>query len=245
MKKWLLILVVGFSLSSCDVLYQVMNETDKIGTGQYPTNKEAIEGLKQALEIGVDRGSSLLSATDGFLKSQLYKILIPEDVQKAADFLRDRQLGFLVDNSIEAMNRGAELASKEAKDIFVAAIRDMTIQEALSVLTGGDGAATDYLQQSSTYQLRQKYGPIIQKSLDEVGATKNWESLTKTFNDLSIIHGKPKINTDLNAYVTDKAMEALFDTIRKEENKIRANPLERTTDILVKVFAYADSQKNP
>jgi len=243
MKKWIAIALLSFSFTSCDTLLQVLEETEGAGVPTGITSSEAAAGLKEALVKGVGNGTQLLGKTDGFFKSELYKILIPDEVKKAEEFLRGYGLGHIADNSIEAMNRGAEGAMNEAKVVFVNAITAMTIQDAISIVTGGEGAATDYLIRTTSTQLREKFQPIIQQSLDKADATKNWTKLVNTYNNLSLVHGKPKIDPDLNKYVTTKAMTAIFSTVRKEENNIRANPLERTTDILKKVFAYADSKR--
>jgi len=243
MKKWVAIVMLAFTFSSCDTLLQVLEETEGTGVNTGISSAEAVQGLKEALEKGVSNGTSLLGKTDGFFKSELYKILIPDEVLKAEEFLRGYGLGHIADNAIEAMNRGAEGAMNEAKDVFISAIKQMTIQDAVNIVTGGQGAATDYLIKTTSAQLREKFQPVIQNSLDQVGATKNWTQLVNTYNNLSLVHGKPKIDPDLNGYVTEKAMTAIFSRVRIEENKIRANPVERTTDILKKVFAYADSKR--
>jgi hypothetical protein len=137
------------------------------------------------------------------------------------------------------MNRGAENAMVEAKPIFVNAIKSMSISDAISIVTGGDGAATKYLQRATYSQLKEKFYPVIKTSLEQVKVNEPWTKVSSAYNT---VMGK-QVQTDLNDYVTSKAMTALFTQIKKEEDKIRSNPVSRTTDLLKKVFGYADSQK--
>ena len=137
------------------------------------------------------------------------------------------------------MNRGAENAMVEAKPIFVNAIKSMSISDAISIVVGGDGAATKYLQKTTSVQLKNKFYPVIKTSLEQVKVNEPWTKVSSAYNT---VMGK-KVQTDLNEYVTNKAMTALFTQIKKEEDKIRSNPISRTTDLLKKVFGYADSQK--
>lgn len=211
---------------------EILNETSGI------TQSEAAGGLRQALEKGVGYGTSLLSAKDGFFKNAAYKILFPSEAKKVENTLRNLGMGNLCDQMIESMNRGAEKAAAEAKPIFINAIKQMTINDAINIVTGGNGAATDYLTRTTTSQLKAKFKPVVQQSLNKVEATKYWGDVFSTYNKIPTV--KQKINPDLNEYITDKAMTALFDMVKKEENKIRSNINARNTDLLKKVFGYAD-----
>lgn len=202
---------------------------------------EAAQGIKEALTRGVSYGTGLLSAKDGFFKSATYKILFPPEAQKVEENLRKFGFSGTADRMVEAFNRGAEEATAHAKTIFVNAISQMTVQDAIGVVTGGEGAATAYLKKTTTASLREKFRPEIQKALDKVQVLALWEDVMTTYNSLPI--SKEKIEPDLNEYVLGKTMDALFATIEIEENKIRANPALRTTEILKKVFDYADQNK--
>lgn len=246
MKKWILIVAVSFSMTSCDTLLEAMETADGImneTTGI--TQGEAVQGLKEALTNGVSSGTGFLGKTDGFLKNAAYKIIVPEEVRDVESKIRNNPLanalaGKHLDNLVTAMNRGAENAMAEAKPIFVTAIKEMTITDAINIVTGGDGAATNYLKRVTSAQLKEKFLPVIKSSLDGVNANKYWDPVSKAYNMVT----NKNVTTDLNEYVTDLAMTALFTEIKKQEDNIRANPVERTTDILKKVFAYADSRKN-
>lgn len=208
------------------------------------TQEEASQGLKQALEFGVNNGTDFLGATDGFLKNVAYKVLLPEEVREAEQKIRNLPLvgslaGQQMDKLILQMNRGAENAMAEAKPIFVNVIRNMSIADAINIVTGGDGAATAYLKNATSDELREKFRPVIKESLDELNVNDLWTTVSTYYNTAM---GK-SVTTDLNDYVTERAMFALFTEIRKEEDKIRQDPIARTTEILKKVFDYADQQK--
>lgn len=246
MKKIILALTASAFLVSCGNMGQIVKTTDDIlktmNTGI--TSDEASSGLKQALEIGVNNGTSFLGKTDGFLGNAAYKILMPKEVQDAEQKIKGNPIanalaGPYMDKLITAMNRGAENAMAEAKPIFVNAIKSMTIQDAINIVTGGDGAATAYLQRVTSAQLTEKFTPVIKTSLDKVNINEPWTKVTTGYN---MVMGK-SVTTDLNAYVTERAMTALFSQVRQEEDKIRANPIARTTEILKKVFTYADQNK--
>ena len=237
--KKILIALVPIFLFSCEGL-NLTHVGDVVNQLSVPTEAEAANGLKEALKIGLNKGTSTLSAKDGFWGDMAKRILLPPEVQKIEKDLRSLPLvGGEVDKVIKTMNEGAENAVGVAKQVFIDAVTNMTVKDAMGILTGGDGAATKYLKSTTSETLRSKFKPVVQKSLDKVGATKHWSTITSAYN----LTTTKKINTDLNAHVTDKAMVVLFQEVEKQENLIRADPLKRTTDLLKKVFGYADSKK--
>lgn len=218
---------------------QVNKLLKDITTGRVPLSQSEIaNGLKQALEQGVGKGTDLASKTDGYFKNELIKILLPEDAQKVEKTLRQMGLGSEVDRALLAINRGAERAAVEAKPIFVNAIKQMNIQDALAILKGEPTAATDFLKRTTNAQLVELFKPKIQASLDEVGATKYYGDLANSYNKIPL--SRQKIEPGLNAYVTQKAIDGLFVLIAEEEKNIRQNPAGRTTDLMKKVFAQQD-----
>ena len=243
MKKLILSALVLFSMSSCDEILDVLASTGGTGIPGISQN-EAASGLKQALEKGVLTGTSFLGKKDGFLKNAAYKILMPAEVQDAVTKIRANPItnalaGPYLGKVEVAMNTGAENAMAEAKPIFINAIKSMSISDAIGIVTGGEGAGTAYLQRATSANLRSKFTPVITKSLENVNINDPWKKVTTAYNR---VMGK-SVKTDLNAYVTNKAMTALFSQVKQEEDKIRANPVARTTDLLKKVFGYADAQK--
>ena len=197
------------------------------------SNQDIISGLKEALTVGANNGTNKLSMVDGFFKDAALKILMPAEAQKVEKKLRDIGMGKQVDQAILSMNRAAEDAAKSAAPIFINAIKGITIQDGLGILKGGDFAATNYLKEKTVAQLTEAFRPIIEQSLQKVNATKYWNTVFTTYNTFS----KEKVNTDLSAYVTEKATAGIFHQVSLEEQKIRKDPFARTTDILKKVFA--------
>ena len=197
------------------------------------TTEDVASGLKEALVKGISNGSELASRTDGYFKNEAIKILFPPDAKRAEEKLRQVGLGNEVDKFVMALNRGAEDAAREAKPIFVAAIRSMTIDDAWGILKGDQDAATQYLKRTTTAQLKQKFEPVIQNSLEKVNATKYYGDLISTYNKIPFVE---KADPDLAGYATDKAIEGLFVMVAREEREIRQDPMARTTDLLKRVF---------
>ena len=198
------------------------------------TNTEITDGLRQALEMGAKTATNQLSLTDGFFGNALIKVLMPPEAKKVEDALRHIGMGSYVDKAILSMNRAAEDASTKALPIFVNAIKGMTVQDALGILKGNNDAATQYLKAKTNAQLTTAFRPVISASLDKVNATKYWSEVFEIYNNLPTTFNK--VNPDLSAYVTERALNGLFIYVAEEENKIRINPAERITDILKKVF---------
>ena len=194
-------------------------------------------GLKEALQKGVTEQVTKLTAVDGFYKNEAVKILFPEELQKVDKTLRSIGLSSLADEGVKALNRAAEDAVKEATPIFVSAITSMKITDAKNILTGGDTAATTYLEGTTSTSLAAKFSPVIQTSLSKVGADKIWETIIARYNKVPLV---TKVNPDLTNYVTEKAMEGVFKMIAVEEKDIRTNLSARTSPLLKKVFAMQD-----
>lgn len=202
------------------------------GSGQL-SSAEIAGGLKEALTNGVSKGSDLVSQVDGYLKNPEIKIPFPPEAKSAETKLRQIGMGNEVDKFIVSLNRAAEDAAKEAKPIFVAAIKEMTIQDAAGILRGQPDAATQYLKKTTTASLKDKFMPVVKASLDKVDATKYYTNLITTYNKLPLVQ---KMNPNLDEYATDKAIDGLFVMIAREEKNIRSNPGARTSELLKKVF---------
>ena len=202
------------------------------GSNTNLSTEEISKGLKEALQIGAEKGTQKLSAVDGFFKEAAIKILMPEEAKQVEQKLRNMGMGRLVDDAILSMNRAAEDAAKSAAPIFINAIKQMSIQDAVGILKGNDFAATDYLKNKTATSLTEAFRPVIEASLKKVEATKYWNTVFTTYNRFST----HKVNTDLPAYVTEKALAGIFYQVGQEEQKIRKDPVARTTDLLKKVF---------
>ena len=235
MKKILAVFYVAL-ISGCSStqISQTIGEVNKEMELEQPlTTAEVSEGLKEALIKGISTGSDLASRVDGYFKNPAIKIPFPPEVKKVEDKLRQIGLNNEVDRFILTLNRGAEEAAKEAKPIFITAIKSMTIQDAWGILKGEPDAATQYLKRTTSAQLREKFKPVIQNALNKVNATKYYGDIVNTYNQIPFVQD---VNPDLNDYATEKAMEGLFVMIAKEEKNIRENPVARTTELLQRVF---------
>ena len=157
---------------------------------------------------------------------------MPEEAKKVEKTLRNFGMGSVVDKAILSMNRAAEDAASGVGTIFWDAIKSMSIKDGLQILRGGDFAATDYLKSVTTKELTEKFRPVIEKALVKADATKYWKDVFTNYNRFSA----SQVNTDLTAYVTERALSGLFYNIRLEEQKIRKDPAAQVTDILKKVF---------
>jgi len=239
MKKTILltsaILLIVFSACTQRDLQRALGSV----TGGTPLSmQQIVAGLKQALDQGVDRGTSLLARQDGFLGNALVRIALPPEAQTVANRLRPIP-GFenVEQELIRLLNRAAEDAAASAKPIFMSAIRDMTISDARNILMGEKNAATQYLERTTSTQLFNAFKPIINSSLNKVNAVDYWQQVTSRYNQIPLVS---PINTQLDDYVTQKAMEGVFKMIEIEERKIRENPAQRTTDLMRRVFSEQD-----
>lgn len=229
LKKLILASLLSFSMLSCETLSNLPSVSI--------SEQEAAEGIRQALNQGVGRGISTLHTENGFFGNDFYKILLPPDAKRIENTLRDLGMGGMVDRAILQINRAAEDAVGFARPIFADAITQMTITDAINIVTGSDSAATAYFRLKTTDKLVAAFSPVIKQALDKFEATKYYADVVNTYNRFPTTINK--INPDLPSFVVGRAVDALFDQVAKEEANIRANPVARTSEILKKVFGYA------
>lgn len=235
MKKLAVIIsLFALPLAGCDTARSILNSAGSTNL----SNGEIVQGLKEALRVGTDSATFHLGLLNGFYGDDIIRIVMPPEAQKVEKTLRSVGLGKSVDKAVISMNRAAEDATKYVGDIFLNAIRKMTIQDALGILRGDNIAATTYLKRTTTTQLTTAFKPIISKSLTYVDATKYWKDVFTAYNKFS----SNPVNTDLTDYVTQKALDGLFYHVGLEEQRIRKDPAARVTDILKKVFANQSQQ---
>lgn len=196
-------------------------------------------GLKEALNNGIAKEVSKLTAVDGFYGNATVKILMPEELQKVESTLRKFGMGNLADQGVLAMNRAAEDAVKEATPIFVSAVKNMTITDAKSILLGNENAATVYLQGTTNKELYAKFSPVVQQSIGKVGADTIWSSIISKYNQIPLVN---KVNPDITDYITNKAMDGVFKMIAVEEKNIRTDLKSRTSPLLQSVFGLLDKK---
>ncbi|MFT5848572.1 DUF4197 domain-containing protein [Psychroserpens sp.] len=236
MYKKILIFVAIFSLTACVELQDVVNSLPQ-GGGSILSNTDIAAGLRQALDLGIDKQVTKLTQKDGFFRNELVKIVLPEELQKVDKGLRKIGLGSLADEGLKVLNRAAEDAVKEATPIFVNAVKDITFDDAKSILLGNDKAATDYLTTKTQTELYSKFQPVINNSFTKVGADKIWRNLINKYNAIPFTNS---VNPDLTDYVTGEALKGVYTMIALEEKEIRTKASSRGTDLLKKVFALQD-----
>ncbi len=234
------IITILLCLGACSSAQIDFNKIKKQGTeilngstGTGLSNADIIKGLKEALTIGSNNSSSLASKVDAYYKNPKLFIPFPPEAKKIESTLRQFGQEKLANDFILSLNRAAEDAAKSAAPIFVAAVKNMTISDGLSILKGADNAATTYLQKSTQLELTAKFKPVIEASLKKVNATKYWADAINYYNKIPTVQ---KMNPDLSGYATSKAIDGLFVLVAAEELKIRKDPAARITDILKKVF---------
>lgn len=243
MYKYSIVLsaVVFISLQSCaqinlkNIGQQVENTVNTVAGngGSNLSNADIIKGLKEALNVGTNNSTAKASKFDGFYKNDLIKIPFPPEAKQVKTTVENLGMKPQVDKFVMTLNRAAEEASKEAKPIFVNAITSMTINDGLSILNGGNDAATQYLKGKTQAQLNAAFSPIVKKAIQKVELTKYWKPIVSQYNKVPFVN---KVNPDLEKYVTDKALEGLFKLVAEEETKIRKDPAARVSEILRQVF---------
>lgn len=234
MFKKIALLLICFQLVACTELQNVL---DAAATTTGLSSQQIGNGLKEALEVGIGKGSDRLSSLDGYYKSA-YKILLPEEAQKVTSKLK-RIPGFtkVEDKMLEKINRAAEDAAKSAKPIFVSAIKQMSFQDALGILKGDKDAATNFLNKATYNSLYNEFQPVIVKALNKQNALDYWGDAVNKYNKIPLVE---KLNPRLDDYITNKALDGLFSMVAKEELNIRNNVSARTSQLLKDVFAMQD-----
>jgi hypothetical protein len=229
--------VFVLAASGCATLQQTMGAAfpaDSAGGAlDEPT---VIAGIKEALKVGTENTVLSTSKLDGYLGNELIRIALPEQMTTVASTLRKVGFGSQVDELEVGMNRAAERAAGEAKEVFWTAIKSMTVSDAFGILDGGNTAATDYFRAKTSATLKARFQPIVEEKIQEVGVSRMYTKVADTYNGLPLA-GTQKM-VDLDEYVTDKALYGLFTVLATEERKIREDPVARTTDLLKKVFGH-------
>ena len=236
----LLPILLLISLFSCsiieDVSTTIINPTNNSSSKIDLTNEEVISGLKEALNVGIKNAVNLSSVTDGFLKNDIIRLPFPPDAIKVREKALNFGLSKQVETFEETLNRAAEEATKKALPIFIDAIKNMTVSDGFSILKDGEGAATKFLKSQTSNQLVIAFAPVVKEATTKVQLTAYWNPIITRYNSAMSLSGGQKLNPDLDAYITQKAIDGLFYLVEVEENKIRKDPIARVSDILVKVF---------
>ncbi len=202
-------------------------------TGAGLDDSTIASGLKDALSVGTKNAVSLVSKLNGYFGNEAIKILLPDNIQKAAELAGKVGYQKQVDDFILSMNRAAEKAAPKAASYFADAIKGMSIEDARKILSGGNTAATEYFKSKTSSKLYDEFKPSVSESMNQVGVTHAYNAMMDKVP--SVPFAKPE-SVDLNHYVTTKALDGLFYMVGQEEQKIRTNPMAQTTDLLKKVF---------
>ncbi len=222
-------LIVALALTGCALLEELPGDLRGNGTDE----ARVAAALREALAVGSERASERAGRLDGYLGNAMIRIVLPHEVQRTASRLRMIGLGREVDELEVAMNRAAEAAAGEAVAVFRNVISGMRPADVFAVLNGPDDAATTYLRQQSENVLRQRYQPIVTHHLGQVRATELYVELARRYNQLPLVD---PITVDLDDYVTGRALDGLFTLLAEEEQRIRNDPVARTTQLLREVF---------
>jgi hypothetical protein len=196
------------------------------------SDDKIISGLKQALEISTSKAVATTGKPDGFLKNEAIKITLPPKLQSIGRGLRMLGMGAKVDDLETGMNRAAEQATPQAKQIFLSALKKMSFDDARKILTGTDTAATDYFKRAATPDLTSAFSPVVHDSMEKVGVVQQYDRVMKESPAGGMFAGQ----FDLNKYVVEKTLDGLFYELGEEEKKIRKNPAAQTTALLKEVF---------
>jgi hypothetical protein len=200
------------------------------------TNEEVISGLKEALQLGIEKAVSKSGVTDGFLANSQIRLPFPPDAMKVKEKALQLGMSTQVEKFETTLNRAAEEAVKEALPIFKEAILNMSVQDGFKILHDGNGAATNFLKQQTQNELAAAFLPKVKAATAKVGLTAYWNPIITKYNTAAKLSGGETLNPDLDAYITQKAIDGLFLMVAQEENQIRENPAARVTDLLTKVF---------
>jgi len=228
-----MVLLVSLCSGADAGLFDTIKEHVGLSATQPLDEDTIVSGLKQALSIGTEKAFRTVSQVDGYLGNEAIKILMPEKIQKVADVLGKVGYQQQVDNFIASMNRAAERAAPEAASIFGSAIKEMTLADARGILDGSDTAATDYFKAKTSGAIYETFKPIVSSTMNDVGVTRSYKEMMHQYTSLPFMKSE---SLDLDHYVTDKTLHGLFYMLGQEEKKIRANPGDRVTDLLKRVF---------
>lgn len=189
--------------------------------------------LKEALTRGADAAVAQLGVKDGFFGNPQIKIPLPKNLQKAEKAMRMVGMGQQADDLVLAMNRAAEAAVPEAKTLLVDAVKQMSLEDAKGILTGGQTSATDFFRRKTETQLTERFLPIVKITTDQVGLAQQYNRYAGMAAQFNLID---KSQSNVEQYVTQQSLDRLYTLIGEKEAAIRANPLQAGSDLLKKVF---------
>lgn len=228
----LVTLMLAALLGGCESMPALPSVFDVPTADDVVSTQTIAAGLREALEVGLDRAVDSLGRPGGFLRS-VYHIPLPEPLQQAREVADRFALGHMFEEMEVKLNQAAEAAVPKAQGLFLNAIRQLTFADVMSIYQGGDDAATSYLKRTTEAALLAEMRPIVEASLAEVGAVGTFETLAGEYNRLPLV---TPVDADLTGHVLTHASDAVFARLAREEAAIRRNPAKRTTELLRQVF---------
>lgn len=231
-SRWLFTLVFPLLFLGCGSLDTAVLG-DLLGATAPLDEATVASGLREALEVGTQRAIGTVSVEGGFANDAVRRLVIPENLQTMASRLRTAGFGNEVDRFEAQMNTAAEQAAGLAFDVFAGAVRGMSIQDAFSILNGPQDAATVYFRGRTEAELITRFGPVVDNVMNELGIVRLYDDLVTRYNSIPLVR---RVEFDLDAYVVDRTLEGLFQTLAQEEARIRRDPVARTTRLLQRVF---------
>lgn len=235
----LAVLASSLSLSACKTSDFSMADLEKLGgVSLAPTTAESNDAIKQSLSSGLSYAVSNLGRSGGFYGTG-FQIPLPSQLEKTANIARKLGVNSYVDRFELSLNRAAEKAVPLAANVFSDAVSQMSVSDAVGLLKGGQNSVTDYFKRVSSDKLKQQFLPIVTQATQSVDVTKKYKDLLRSTNMLSLLSGDSSAkNLDVDSYITQKTVDALFVEVAKQERAIRANPMQAGTALMRRVFSY-------
>lgn len=234
MKRLISVFLLTALMTGCANMNEWLGTSSDIANAAgYSNQSQLVNAVKQTLEISSTRASSGLSQQGAYLNNPALKIMLPEQFNTITNTMRQFGMSRYVDSMEKSMNQGAEQAAAVAGDMFIKAVKNMDVNDALGIIRGGNTAATDYFRSETENQLRQEYQPVIRKNLEQVGFYDEYRRLLDVYNTLPL---SKSVNLDLEDYVVEQSLNGLFSRVAEEEQNIRANPLGRGSELIGNIF---------
>lgn len=233
-RQTLLVITTACMLNGCLVIEDLIKEVEQNSGLLAPSNDDTAQAIKLALQKGIDQSISTLGATNGFYSNDKVRINMPSELAQVDRLLRNIGQQKYADSFVKTLNSAAEKAIPEAREVFASALKQMSIQDAIGIMRGGDNSATEFFRQKTSNTIIQRFRPIVNKATSSVGVTQSYKELTQK---LALVGVKPKVN-DLDTYIANKAMQGLFVYVAEKEAEIRADPLGQSASLIRQVFGY-------
>lgn len=234
LRQLIVCITALFLTTSCSNLSEVLDTGAQVSQSIGYSPAQLNNAVKEALQLSVTRATDQLGQSGGYGQNDRWRLGLPDSVQPVVGTLKQLGLGGPLNEVERLMNRGAELAAAEAKLVFLQAVKDMAIQDAIGIVRGGNTAATDYFRSVTEAQLNARYKSIMQSQLQQLGFYKQYQQVLTTYKAIPMTN-KPDL--DLEQYAVNRGLTGLYAQIAEEEKKIRANPVEQGSTLIAAIFS--------